>query len=121
VQLVDEYDQIHKDLFLFKAYSRSTILARLKELRTVPGTYSITVKKGVVDVISNDPYITEITGAEDRVQAQLAFIEPFAKNFDNLEAAFNIHDYPRSLLYHEHRRELQERVEDNDCEHVHIG
>ena len=116
VQMVDEYDQIHRDLFLFRAYTPATLRKRIESLRDMPGTFSVAVDDGVVTASTRDDSLRGTRGVSERMDAQVEFLAPISKHLGNILAVFNAHDYPRSLMAFSHSSELIDRIEDGDCE-----
>lgn len=114
----DEYDRIMKDLAPFRGLSGATLVrpfslsahlsyplragltsfpssvtqkTRLKYLQSMKDTFSLSVRKGKL-VQHSQTYDTSIDGAKERSQGQFDFLKDVAKDMEDFDAVFSIHE-----------------------------
>lgn len=117
VQLPDEYDQINQDMYLYRAYSPRDLRQFVIEASDSVDTFSITIRNGVLRTRSM--YREDIFGAFERLDGQASLLTDFGitKWLPDVTAVFGVHDTPTGFLGWDHRQDLMERIEDNECEH----
>lgn len=115
VQMPDEYDQIMKDLLPFYALSPKDLKNRLEETAQMPDTYVVRVRHGSIRSTARfDADV--IAGADDRQGGQIDLLRPVARYLPDLMAVYSVHDTPSQLLSWDHRRELMDHIEEDECE-----
>nr|ODN77252.1 hypothetical protein L203_06332 [Cryptococcus depauperatus CBS 7841] len=112
VSLPDEYDQIHNDILPFFALSPSTLIRRISEAAQLPDTYTLSIKHG--SLRARSAYSRRIEGADQRLEGQAMLIRDVAKWLPDTTLVFSVHDTPRSVVSWDHRRELLERIGDDE-------
>ncbi|OCF34447.1 hypothetical protein I316_03961 [Kwoniella heveanensis BCC8398] len=113
IPLPDEYDQIYHDILPFRALSPRDLSARSYAASQLPDTYVLRVKRG--SIRTKALYSHEaIHGADERLEQQADLLRPIAKYLPDLEVVWSVHDTPRTVLGHDHRRELLEHVEEDE-------
>ncbi|GMK54891.1 hypothetical protein CspeluHIS016_0114770 [Cutaneotrichosporon spelunceum] len=115
VQLPDEYDQIDKDLRLFRALRPNDILRRIGKASQESGTFTIKVRNGLVDSTSNMNR-TDVNHElhAGRMDGQLELIRPIAEHIPDMTAVYTIHDTPFNFISYAHQEELLEHVEEDE-------
>ena len=114
VQLPDEYDQINRDLRVFRALSPRDLQARILAASELPDTYTLKVRHGSLRTSSSFDG-EAIAGADERLAGQVELIRPISRYLDDLTVVYSIHDTPTCLLGWDHREELLEHVEEDEC------
>ena len=115
VQLPDEYDQINRDLHVFRALSPRDLQSRIEAASHLPDTYTLSIRHG--SLLTSSTYDAEaINGADDRLAGQAELITPIAKYLDDLSVVYSVHDTPSSILSWDHRSEILEHIEEDECE-----
>ena len=115
VPLPDEYDRIYKDLLPFAALSPRDLNARIDAAAHLPDTYTLRITRGSLRTSSTYDG-KAINGAEDRLKGQTALIGPIAKYLEDMTVVYSVHDTPISVLGWDHRQELLEHAEEDECE-----
>ncbi|WRT70499.1 uncharacterized protein IL334_007497 [Kwoniella shivajii] len=115
VLLPDEYDQINKDLYPFRALSPRDLNKRIKEASKLSDTYTLKMKRG--SMRTNVFYSADIKGANERLEQQVELIKPITHMLPDMEVVWSIHDTPRTIIGWDHRRELSEHVEEDEWFH----
>ncbi|CED83568.1 Endoplasmic reticulum protein EP58, contains filamin rod domain and KDEL motif [Phaffia rhodozyma] len=114
VQLLDEYDQIHRDLAPFRALRPSVIQERLARIQSLPDMFTISVRNGQV----NSSHVTydarAIAGSDDRRLGQIELIERVAQFIPDFTAVYSIHDSPTRFISHSHKQDLLDHADDNE-------
>ena len=119
VPLPDEYDRINQDLLPFRALSPKHLNKKIQEASLLPDTYTLRVKSGSVRTSSTyDP--DQIWGADFRLADQSELLKPIAKYLGDFSAVYSVHDSPMSVVSWDHRAELIEHVEEDECEFVEL-
>ncbi|BEI95985.1 hypothetical protein CcaverHIS631_0109340 [Cutaneotrichosporon cavernicola] len=112
VQLPDEYDQIDRDLRLFRALHPNDILLRMNRAARDPDTFTIKVHHGLMrstsSVNSSDFLHVE------RKDGQLGLIRPIAAYLPDMMAVYTVHDTPFNFISHAHREDLLDHVDDDE-------
>jgi hypothetical protein len=119
VQLPDEYDQINADLNIFRALSPYELNKRLDQAMGYPDTFHVTVQDGVVT--TGGTYSeTEIEGATDRMSSQMNLLQEFNVTswLPNVRAVFGVHDTPLGFIGADHRSDLMNAVDDDECKYL---
>ncbi len=114
VQLPDEYDQIDRDLRLFRALHPSDILRRIAKAAADPDTLVLKVRRGLVRTSGSVNSSDWLHAA--RREGQLDLLRPIARFLPDMTAVYTVHDTPFNFISHEHRQELLEHIEDDECE-----
>lgn len=112
---MDEYDQIHQDIFPFRGLSPASLKKRISRLMKNSHTYTIRVENGKAIGSMEDEY-KKIQGAEARLDGQMEFLKPIAQYLDNVIAVYNMHDYPRNLVEYDYIAELMDKIDVESCE-----
>jgi hypothetical protein len=115
VRLPDEYDQINKDMYLFRAIKPEDLMKHVEEAASMDDTFTIKVKgralrtRGTYDS-------EEIGGADARLQGQVELIMDYGieKWTGDFQAVYGIHDTPQGFIGWDHRADLLELVEDGE-------
>lgn len=78
-------------------------------------TFTLIVQNGSLETAAmfDD---NQINGADMRLQQQVELVQDVVRWLPDLRAVWSVHDTPSSIISYQHRAELIERVEDNDCE-----
>lgn len=115
VQLPDEYDQISKDLYLFRAISPSDLHRRIQKASAYPDTFTIVSKGGRIRTLPNYDE-SKIHGATARLEGQLSLLLDFGIQewVGDFIAVFGIHDSPQAFIGYDHRSDLESLVEDGE-------
>ena len=116
VQLPDEYDQINDDLALFRALSPAELNSRIADAMEYDDTFHLIVQDGTISVggtFSDDM----IEGATDRMSGQVELLEEFNITgwLPDLRAVFGVHDTPLGFIGADHRSDLLNAVDDDEC------
>ena len=115
VPLPDEFDQISRDLHVFRAFSPTDLRNLMTTASNRPDTFTLKVVNGdVIDITTSA--LMGLRGANDRVAGQLDFIKGLAGDLEGLEVVYSVHDTPSVLLGWEHRQELNQLIEEGECE-----
>lgn len=97
VQLIDEYDTIHKQLMPFWALEPSVIRERARE--------SIGFDNALIAVLIRNGEVTLMEGGGDMYawhrEATPIMLKNFIRYLPDMDLAFNIHDEPRIVLQHD--------------------
>ncbi|WVQ95730.1 hypothetical protein IAU59_002829 [Kwoniella sp. CBS 9459] len=113
IPLPDEYDQIHRDILPFRALSPRDLNARSYAASQLPDTYVLRVKRG--SLRTKALYSHEaIHGADERLEQQAELLRPIARWLPDMEVVWSVHDTPRTVIGHDHRRELLDHVEEDE-------
>lgn len=113
VQLPDEYDQIHRDLLLFRALSPHELRNQVAKARKLPMTYSISVRNGHIDTSLNfDP--TKIHNTQVRIDQQVGLIRDIAKDLPDFDAVYSIDDVPTQFIEYNHRLEMIDHIDSQE-------
>lgn len=115
VPLPDEYDQINKDMHLFRAYRAKDLSDAVDRAAELPDTFTLAVHDGAVRTRSTYDH-EAIPGADERLEAQVELlmnygIEEWTGNF---KAVYGVHDTPQGFIGWDHRSDLVEMVEDEE-------
>lgn len=104
VQLVDEYDQIHRDLLPFWGLAPQVLRGRAtRAIRTDNFLMAVRIRNGKVDSVER--------GNEWQQEAIGGMIEKFVRYLPDMDLAFNLHDEARVVLPHEDLRRLVVRAD----------
>lgn len=114
VQLPDEYDQIDKDLVPFRALHPNDILKRVAKAASEPDTFTIKVRRGLVRTSASVNGYDELHMS--RRTGQYELIRPIAKYLPDMTVVYTVHDTPSNFVSHEHKEELLEHIEEDECE-----
>jgi hypothetical protein len=120
VTLPDEYDQIDRDLLPFRSLSPTDLNRRLDRIRKLPGTYTLRVEHG--SLATSKLFDEEdIDGAKERVEGQVRLILPIAEYLEDFTAVYWVHDTPSGLISYNHRKELLNYLDEEECESSIVG
>ncbi len=116
VQLPDEYDQINRDMYLYRALSPRDLRQAIDEASDSIDTFTITIHRGALRTRSM--YRDDIFGAFERLDGQATLLTEFGitKWLPDVKVVFGVHDTPTGFLGWDHRQDLMERIEDDECE-----
>lgn len=115
IQLPDEYDQINRDLLPFRALSPQELNRRIESASLLPDTYTLRIKRGSLRTsVTNG--IDGIHGAKERLEGQAALMAPIAKELEDFTAVYSVHDTASVTISYNHRRDLLEHVDEEECE-----
>jgi hypothetical protein len=115
IQLPDEYDQIDRDLLPFRALSPQELNRRIEKASLLPDTYTLRIKHGSLRTsVTNG--VNDIHGAKERLEGQAALIAPIAKELEDFTAVYSVHDTALVVISYNHRRDLLEHVDEEECE-----
>jgi hypothetical protein len=115
--LPDEYDQIYRDLYIYRAIRPSDLRKALNKAQDSRDTFTIVVQDGVIS--TNRTYEERnVQGGTQRQSGQVQLMQEFGieKWLPNLKAVFGIHDTPTGFISWEYRRELIDLVDAGECE-----
>ena len=93
VQLLDEYDNIHKSILPFLSLPHETLMARQAVISESPQTHTIHVRNGQLS----------LSGAKKdlkRASEQVELMQAFAQWLPDLDIVMSAHDGPAVLLDH---------------------
>ena len=93
VILLDEYDQIHRDIVPFLSLSRSLLAQRIADLEAGEFTHTFIVKNGEIEITGNKK---ELARASD----QAGLMKDFLKFLPDVNITMSAHDGPSILLDH---------------------
>ncbi len=112
-RLPDEYDRIHTDLLPFHALSPRDLQTKLTVHRRcqIP---MCSVRQRL------DPHVCDILDArgaraDHRMEGQASLLQPVARWLGDLTAVYSVHDTAQVLLSWNHRQELMEHIEEDEC------
>ncbi|KAJ9111349.1 hypothetical protein QFC19_001117 [Naganishia cerealis] len=113
VPLVDEYDNIMRDLSLFGAFSPKELNKRLDRSSKLPDTFTLSFHGGKISTERTQGKIPAGEG-NSRIAGQVDLLKEFdvASWLSDCRLAISLHDDPRTLIGYEHRSELISRVEE---------
>lgn len=96
--------------------SPKELAARVERASQLPDTFTLSVTDHTVR--SSVGYSADIWGADERLQGQVGLLENFGIQawMPDFKAVYGIHDTPRALIEYSHRKDLLDRVEDDECE-----
>ncbi|BEJ11490.1 hypothetical protein CspHIS471_0109120 [Cutaneotrichosporon sp. HIS471] len=112
IQLPDEYDQIDRDLRLFRALHPNDILLRMNRAARDPDTFTIKVHHGLMRSTSSVNSSDWLHVA--RKDGQLELIRPIVEYLPDMIAVYTVHDTPFNFISYSHREELLEHVDDDE-------
>ncbi|KAJ9105552.1 hypothetical protein QFC19_003534 [Naganishia cerealis] len=115
VPLVDEYDSIMKDMYMYHAFSPSDLHKRLNAAMRIPDTFSISIKQGNIRARSNFEN-GSIEGADERIEGQIELLKEFgvSKWIPDCKAVYSVHDTPQSFISFAHKSDLEMHVDDHE-------
>lgn len=109
----DEYDQIERDMRPFYALQPRDLRERIEMHSNDKDTYTIKVTNGKITTTAQ--YKDEgIHHA--RLKSQLDLIKDVAQWIPDMKAIYTVHDTPMSLINWDHRVEIADRLEEDECE-----
>ena len=95
VQMIDEYDALHKNLLPFWGISPATIRSRAREAIG----YAENMLMGLA---IRDGQVASITGGQEWMRhAVVGMVEHFVQYLPDMDVAFNTHDEPRVVVPHD--------------------
>lgn len=115
VQLPDEYDQINKDLYLYRALSPGELNRRLDTASESEDTFTISIKHH--NVRTRSTYDGEaIGGADERLEAQIELLMDYGMEswLSDMRVVYGIHDGPTGFIGFDHRSDLETLVQDDE-------
>lgn len=115
MQLPDEYDQINKDLYLYRALSPDDLNRRLDEASEAEDTFTISIKHH--NVRTRSTYDGElIGGADERLEAQIELLMDYGMEtwLSDMRVVYGIHDGPTGFIGYDHRSDLETLVLDRE-------
>ncbi|KAG7570939.1 hypothetical protein FFLO_01137 [Filobasidium floriforme] len=115
VQLPDEYDQINKDLYLYRALSPGELNRRLDTASESEDTFTISIKHH--NVRTRSTYDGEaIGGADERLEAQIELLMDYGMEswLSDMRVVYGIHDGPTGFIGYDHRSDLETLVQDDE-------
>lgn len=115
VQLPDEYDQIDRDLRLFRALHPTDILQRITRASHDPDTFTIKVRRGLVRTAASGVNSSDWLHVA-RKEGQLELLRPIARYLPDMTVVYTVHDTPFNFVSRAHKDELLEHVDDDECE-----
>jgi hypothetical protein len=116
VPLVDEYDSIMRDVYLFHAFAPSEMHRRINAAMELPDTFSLSIKNGNIRTRTN--YADQpIHGGFERIAGQVDLLKEFgvAKWIPDCRAVYSLHDTPQSFIGFDHRADLEMHAIDREC------
>lgn len=111
VQLPDEYHQINRDMFPFRAVSPKDVRTLIDRASKEADTFVITVHDGQVTHTGGDdgPAIHR-----KRLDGQLDLIADVAKDIPDMRVVYSAQDTPSTIISYDQRQELSQGVENNE-------
>lgn len=122
VPLVDEYDSIMRDIYIFHAFSPSELNKRVDAAMQHADTFTISLNDG--NIRTRTPYAMDhIEGAKARIEGQVDLLREFGVTnwIPDCRAVYSVHDTPQSLVGYEHRIDLESLIEDRECESIYVS
>lgn len=115
VPLVDEYDSIMRDIYIFHAFPPSELNRRIDDAMNLPDTFTLSLKNGNIRSRSSDA--NDIVGGNERIEGQINLLQEFgaASWIPDCRAVYSLHDTPQSLVAYEYKMDLEMRVDDREC------
>jgi len=115
VHLPDEYDQINRDLYLFRALSPEHLNRRLDLASEMPDTFTISIKHHNVRTRATYDGVA-IEGADDRLEAQIELLMDYGMEewLGDMRVVYGIHDGPQGFIGYDQRADLISLVEDGE-------
>jgi hypothetical protein len=100
VPLVDEYDSIMRDVYIFHAFAPSEMHTRINAAMDIPDTFSLSIKNGNIRTRTN--YADQpIEGGFERVSGQVELLKEFGVN--------------QWFISFDHRADLEMHAIDREC------
>ncbi|KAJ9096751.1 hypothetical protein QFC21_005021 [Naganishia friedmannii] len=115
VPLVDEYDSIMRDVYLFHAFAPSEMHRRINAAMELPDTFSLSIKNGNIRTRTN--YADQpIEGGLERVSGQVDLLKEFGVNkwIPDCRVVYSLHDTPQSFIGFDHRADLEMHAIDRE-------
>lgn len=116
VPLVDEYDNIMRDIGIFAAFSPRELNNRLHESSKLPDTFTLSFHNGQV---TTERTLGKIPAGEGngRIKGQVDLLKDHGVPswVPDCRMAISLHDHPRIFIGNEHRSELLSRAEEREC------
>lgn len=115
VSLPDEYDQINRDLLLFRGLAPADLRARVERMASAPDTFTLVVRNKAIRLRSTYQ-ASRIGGADDRVDGQVQLLTEFGlqKWLPDFQATYSVHDTATGLIDYHHRSDLINAYEEGE-------
>lgn len=101
---------------LFQAFSPRDLQEKVAKAALNRDTFTIRVTRGNMRMTSTFKE-EEISGGFERMAAQAELIKPIVRDLDDLTVVFSAHDTPSGIVGFDYRRELQDHIEDQECQY----
>ncbi|KAJ9114711.1 hypothetical protein QFC22_005587 [Naganishia vaughanmartiniae] len=115
VPLVDEYDNIMRDIGIFAAFTPRELNNRLHEASKLPDTFTLSFQDGR---ITTERTLGKIPPSEGngRIKGQVDLLVDYdiASWVPDCRMAISLHDHPRTFIGYEHRADLVGRTEERE-------
>lgn len=87
----------------------------MDRISKLQGTYTLRVEHGSLrtSMLFDEK---DIDGAKERVDGQAGLILPIAKDLEDFTAVYWVHDTPSGLISYNHRKELLNYLDEEECE-----
>lgn len=111
MQLPDEYDQISRDLYPFRAVSPRDVRTLIDRASTEADTFEVAVRGGTVSSVGGEdgPAIHR-----QRLDGQLDLVADVAQWIPDMRAVYSAQDTPSTIISYDLRQELTQAAENDE-------
>lgn len=111
MQLPDEYDQIHRDLYPFRAVAPRDVRTLIERAATEADTFEVAVRGGELSHAGGD---TGPAIHQKRLAGQLDLLADVAQWIPDMRAVYSAQDTPSTIISYDQRQELAQGAEDGE-------